>query len=95
MGENRVHGCTCEHKPLQACPAHALFIQRGRLTRLFPQRFDSQGNPEPDLPLFPDREGSPVNKDKVVSTIREAARLLGLPALAADGEHLWTGHSLR
>jgi hypothetical protein len=95
IGENRVHGCTCEHKTLHACPAHALFLQRGRLAQLFPGRFDDRGSPDPDLPLFPDHAGSPVGKDKVVGTIRSAAHLLGLPAFAADGEHLWTGHSLR
>eukprot|EP00972_Heterocapsa_arctica_P079592 11729457-Heterocapsa_arctica.AAC.1 len=78
VGVERVHGCTCEHKSLQSCPAHALFIQRGRLVKLFPRRFDKQGNPDPNLPLFPDAEGSPVTKDKVIGTIREAARLLGL-----------------
>jgi hypothetical protein len=95
LGENRVHGCTCEHKGLHACPAHALYLQRGRLAQIFPGRFDAQGSPDPDLPLFPDRAGAPVSKEKVVETIRCAARHLGLPAHAADGEQLWTGHSLR
>ena len=96
LGVARTHGCCCGVGMFgNACPAHALWAQRSWLRARFPSRHSVDGLPAPDLALFPDPEGKVCEKDAVVATIRAAAEALGLPAVSADGLHLWGGHSLR
>ena len=72
-----------------------MVLQLGMLRRRFPSRFDKQGRPHDDLPLFPNSQGQVCSKDSVVDTIRMAALSLGLAEFGPDGCQSWTGHTLR
>ena len=82
-GVARAHGCCCAPSSPASCPYHAVEAQLTRLRRLFPDRWSASG-PDDDLPLFPSTDGSPVTKDKLVQTIVEAARRLGVPRATPD-----------
>ena len=93
-GVARAHGCCCIDGVLASCPYHAISMQLDRLRRLFPSRWEGDA-PDLDLPLFPALDGSTVTKDKMVSTIVEAAVRLQIPLAAPDGSARVSGHSLR
>ena len=90
-GVSRTHGCACCRGPLRRCPAHALYIQLARLRRLFPEKFDDEGRPDPELPLFPTdlfggssrrrRSSAPSAQPRIASHCRLSLRPAGSPGL--------------
>jgi len=64
------------------------------LERRFPHRFVN-GEPDSDLPFFPDRFGKPFAKKEFIHMVFEAARRLGLPTSSPDGARTLSGHSMR
>ena len=94
MGVTRTHGCSCKVTPSPLCPVHCLWDQLLHLRHTFPLRWNADG-PHWDLPLFPTVAGEVVEKEAMAHTIREAARLLGLPLSSPDNAEQITGHSLR
>ena len=97
LGVARTHYCSCLKSagPSPHCVAHALWDQALLLRRLWPERFDDDGLPEPSLPLFPDVHGNAVQKEAMVRTIVHAARCLGIATESPDGSARISGHSLR
>ena len=93
-GVARAHGCCCSPSSPASCPYHAVAAQLARLRRMFPDRWSDDG-PDADLPLFPSLDGQAVLKDKMVETIVEAARRLGVPLSTPDASARLSGHSLR
>ena len=95
FGASRSHRCGCgQGRESPGCPYHAAWDQLLWLRRTFPLHFDSLGRPHRDLPLFPDESGQTVAKAKMVETIVQAARTLGIQD-APDGAERISGHSLR
>ena len=90
----RAHGCFCSPSSPASCSYHAVAAQLARLRRFFPGRWSASG-PDGDLPLFPSTDGLTVTKDKMVQTIVEAARRLGVPRATPDASARISGHSLR
>ena len=93
-GVARSHECGCTGTPDPGCPVHALWDQLIWLKRRFPGRWSAQG-PDLELPLFPTTEGEFVGYAAMVSTIRAAAALLGVPLESPDKTERVSGHSLR
>ncbi len=91
-GAERAHKCICGTRPgapsliaQRECPACTLSSQAKWATKKYGI----------DAPLFPDSDGHTCTKASIVSTIEEAARLLGLRVTAVSGAPLWGGHALR
>ena len=95
LGVARAHACCClGGPPRPLCPAHAAWDHLLHLRRTFPGRHQG-GQPDRDLPLFPDQLGRPVRKELFVATIVRAAELLQVELVSADGSERVSGHSLR
>ena len=84
---SRTLGCTGETAPTM-CPAHLLAEQVEWVERAFPHL----GR---DAPLFPTCAGKAPRKEKMVTTIVESARKLGLAVVGPTGAALFGGHSWR
>ena len=91
VGVIREWGCLCKEGDSSLCPAHVAVSHIGFLT----ERFGRDGRLPPDLPLFPNLEGTAVHKDKVVETIESMASRCGLPLMDSMGRKAFGGHSMR
>ena len=92
LGAERSLGCLCQDGNL-LCPYHLAFEH---LTFLY-SRFCEGSKPwlRPGLPLFPNRDGGFVSKDKVVQTIVLIAQALQQPVTDEFGRNIFGGHSMR
>ena len=89
IGCSRSWGCVCSGSHDIPCAFHALKEQVAWLHDTFSAAsFDT-------LPLFPDANGSPVQKSKVVLTIEKVTLLLGEPLTDLQGRNRFGGHTLR
>ena len=97
LGAECQHGCACGSAPGAhlLCPFCVAVEQRLRLWTWFPQWHSADGQPHPDLPLFPTALGVAASKAGFADTISEVASRLGLQLHTPDGWSRFTGHSLR
>ena len=94
-GVSRSHGCCCTSGGRAGiCPYHAAVDQMKLLKKLFPTRF-ADGVADSELPFFPSEAGVVVGKLAMVETIIQAAEILKVPKVSADGSERVSGHSLR
>ena len=85
----RTWGCLCNAHGKFGCPYHCALDQWEELNLTF-------GSPiAADLPFFPRRDGTTVDKTKVVETLENLHRRCGLPIQDYDGAPLLGGHSMR
>ena len=61
------------------------------LRAFFPDRHDSKGIPDWDLPLFPAITGGVVKKEAMVATIEKAGEALNIAHVAPDGSERLSG----
>ena len=88
LGARREWECVCSDRAPGPCGCCAVIRQWRRAHR--------QGSPPPpDAPVFPDRDGGVLSKERAVTVIRAAAEALGLALLDSAGHHRFGGRSLR
>ena len=101
VGMARTLVCNCANPPgwpqagRRTCPAHLMADQLLLLRTYFPDRYDANGVPDWELPLFPTIAGEVVSKDAMVATIIKAGEMLGVARESPDGSERLSGHSLR
>ena len=99
MARTLVCNCSCPPSWPEAgkkiCPAHIVADHLLLLRAFFPDRHDSKGIPDWDLPLFPAITGVVVKKEAMVATIEKAGVALNIAHVAPDGSERLSGHSLR
>ena len=86
----RSWGCLCSIHGTTGCPYHSAKLQSEFLRLLFG---DIDNNVE--LPFFPQRDGSTVDKIRVVETFEQLHHFLNIPYQDEDGARLLGGHSMR